>query len=125
MPMPLWWGKINKRIFNPIELRRGKRPTLTHVGRKSGREYVTPLDAHEVDGGFLFILVYGSDCDWVQNILASGTATLRKGGTAFELANPRVITRDEVQPLLGEGLKIPGGPIKLEEFLRMDLADAG
>jgi deazaflavin-dependent oxidoreductase (nitroreductase family) len=122
MPMPLWWGKINKRVFNPIELRRGKRPTLTHVGRKSGREYVTPLDAHEVDGGYLFILVYGSDCDWVQNILASGSATLRKDGTTFELANPRVLARDEAQPLLGEGLKIPGGPIKLEEFLRMDLA---
>ena len=72
MPMPLWWGKVNKRVFNPIELRRGKRPTLTHIGRKSGKEYVTPLDAHEIDDGFLFVLVYGSQCDWVQNILASG-----------------------------------------------------
>lgn len=122
MPMPLWWGKINKRIFNPIELRRGKRPTLTHVGRKSGNEYITPLDAHRVENGYLFILVYGSRCDWVQNILARGTATLRKGGETFELVNPRVLGRDEAQPLLGDGLKIPGGPIKLEEFLRMDLA---
>ena len=122
MPMPLWWGKINKRVFNPIELRRGKRPTLTHVGRKSGKEYVTPLDAHEVEGGFLFVLVYGSECDWVRNILASGTATLRKRDSTFALDNPRVVPREEAQPLLGDGLKIPGGPIKLEEFLVMDLA---
>ena len=122
MPMPLWWGKINKRIFNPIELRRGKRPTLTHVGRKSGKEYVTPLDAHEVDDGFLFVLVYGSQCDWVQNILASGTATLRKGGSTLELENPRIVSRDEAQSALGDRLKIPGGPIKLEEFLLMSPA---
>lgn len=24
MPMPLWWGQINKRVFNPRGLRNGK-----------------------------------------------------------------------------------------------------
>ncbi|MDJ0663240.1 MAG: nitroreductase family deazaflavin-dependent oxidoreductase [Acidimicrobiia bacterium] len=122
MPMPLWWGKINKRIFNPIELRRGKRPTLTHVGRKSGKEYVTPLDAHQIEGGYLFILVYGSECDWVRNILASGTATLRKDGETIELANPRVIRGDEAWPLLGHRAKPPPGLLKIDEFLVMDPA---
>jgi len=122
MPMPLWWGKINKRIFNPMELRRGKRPTLTHVGRKSGKEYVTPLDAHEVEGGYLFILVYGSGCDWVQNILASGSATLRKDGKTVELGYPRVVRGEEAWPLLGEEVKPPPGFLKIDEFLRMDLA---
>lgn len=122
MPMPLWWGKINKRVFNPIELRRGKRPTLTHVGRSSGKEYVTPLDAHPVEGGYMFILVYGSKSDWVQNILASGTATLTKGGDTLELANPRVVSPDVALPLLGADVKVPSGLIKIEEFLQMDLA---
>ncbi len=122
MPMPLWWGHVNKRVFNPMEIKRGKRPTLTHVGRSSGRTYVTPLDAHPVDGGYLFILVYGSKSDWVQNILAAGLATLSRDGKSFELSNPRVISGDVAWPLLGEDVKPPSGFLKVNEFLQMDVA---
>ncbi len=122
MPMPLWWGHVNKRVFNPMEIKRGKRPTLTHVGRSSGRTYVTPLDAHPVDGGYLFILVYGSKSDWVQNILAAGLATLSRDGKSFELSNPRVICGDVAWPLLGEDVKPPSGFLKVNEFLHMDVA---
>ncbi len=122
MPMPLWWGHVNKRVFNPMEIKRGKRPTLTHVGRSSGRTYVTPLDAHPVDGGYLFILVYGSKSDWVQNILAAGVATLSRDGKSFELSNPRVISGDVAWPLLGEDVKPPPGFLKVNEFLQMDAA---
>ena len=121
MPMPLWWGQINKRIFNPLELKRGQRPTLTHVGRSSGKEYVTPLDAHPVDGGYLFILVYGSKSDWVQNILAAGSSTLSKDGEIFELSNPRVVNGDVAWPMLGE-VKQPPGFLRVDEFLWMDIA---
>ncbi len=76
MPMPRWVARINKRVFNPMELRRGVRPVLTHVGRSSGKTYRTPLDAHLIEGGYIFIVMYGSDSDWVQNVLAAGAATL-------------------------------------------------
>ena len=121
MPMPLWWGHVNKRIFNPRELKKGTRPTLTHVGRSSGKEYVTPLDALPVDGGYMFILVYGSKSDWVQNIRASGTATLSKDGDLFDLSNPRVVNGDVAWPMLGEDNKPPGF-LRIDEILWMDLA---
>ncbi|MDJ0954156.1 MAG: nitroreductase family deazaflavin-dependent oxidoreductase [Acidimicrobiia bacterium] len=121
MRMPLWWGKVNKRVFNPIVLRRGKSPTLTHVGRKSGKEFVTPLDAYEADGGYLFMLVYGPKSDWVRNILASGSATLRKEGETYDLVNPRVIDKAAAAELLQKELKIPGY-VEIDEFLHMDLA---
>lgn len=50
-------------------MRRGARPVLTHVGRTSGKTYRTPLDAHRVEGGYVFILVYGPRSDWVRNVL--------------------------------------------------------
>ncbi|GAB1511362.1 PNPOx family protein [Actinophytocola sp. KF-1] len=46
----------------------GKRPVLTHVGRRSGRTYRTPLDAHPVEGGYVFVLVYGPGSDWARNV---------------------------------------------------------
>lgn len=118
MPMPLWWGHINKRIFNPRELRKGDRPVIHHVGRTSGQEYQTPLDAHSVDGGFLFILVYGSQSDWVQNILTSGRARLTKDGEEFELTDPRILEGPEAWPMLGLQEQ-PRSVLKLNEFLFM------
>lgn len=121
MPMPLWWGKINKRVFNPRALESGKWEVITHTGRSSGRVYRTPLDAHEVDGTFVFILVYGSRSDWVQNILASGSATLEVGGEVVELTSPRLIDENTAWGLL-EGLaEPPPAFLRVNEFLQMDI----
>lgn len=68
---------MNTYTFNPRELKKGFRPVLIHVGRTSGREYRTPLDAHSVDGGFLFIPMYGVNSDWGRNVLAAGSARVR------------------------------------------------
>ena len=39
MPMPRWWAQINKRVFNPLELERGRRAVLRHVGRVSHESF--------------------------------------------------------------------------------------
>ncbi len=125
MPMPLWWGKVNKRLFNPKALRNGKWQVIRHVGRSSGQAYRTPLEAVPVEGGFVFTLVYGSRSDWVQNVLAAGTATLEIGGDTVDLVDPRLITADEAFALLPSGTKRPPGFLKIDEFLWMSRATAG
>lgn len=123
MPMPRWWTQINKRLFNPAELRRGKRPVLTHVGRQSGRTFHTPLDAHAVDGGYAFVLVYGARSDWVRNSLAAGRARLTIDGQDVELTTPRLIDADAAWQAIGEGVKRPPGVLRITEYLRMDRAN--
>lgn len=120
MPMPRWWTKINKRVFNPLELRRGARPVLTHVGRRSGQTYRTPLDAHPVDGGYVFILVYGSQSDWVRNVLAAGHARLTIAGGIVELTAPRLVDEDEAWRALPDSVKRPPRVLRIGEYLRMD-----
>lgn len=122
MPMPRWWTRINKRVFNPLELRRGVRPVLTHVGRISGTVHHTPLDAHPVDGGYVFILVYSSRSDWVRNVLAAGRATLRIDGRDIGLTSPRLIAGDEAWQAIGDGVRRPPRLLRVSEYLRMDLA---
>ncbi len=122
MPMPLWWGHVNKRVFNPLTLAQGKSPVLTHVGRASGRTYHTPLDAFPIPGGYLFILVYGSRSDWVRNILAAGSARLLVDGKEVELTAPRVVGRDEALESLPVRSRRPVRVLRITEFLRMDLA---
>jgi deazaflavin-dependent oxidoreductase (nitroreductase family) len=120
MPMPRWWGHINKRVFNPRAIAGGRWPVLTHVGRTSGATYHTPLDAHPVEGGYLFVLVYGSGSDWVQNVLAAGQARLRVDGEEVELTAPRLVHADEALTLLPDDVARPPRLLRITEALRMD-----
>lgn len=122
MPMPLWWGQINKRVFNPRALENGKWKVLTHVGRSSGRIYRTPLEAHEVDGTFVFILVYGSRSDWVQNILASGSAALQADAEIVDLDSPRIIPGETGRRMLRGAVTLPPRFLRVDEYLQMDIA---
>lgn len=122
MPMPRWWGQINKRVFNPRAVDSGKWPVLTHVGRNSGTTHRTPMDAHPVDGGYLFVCVYGAESEWVRNVLAAGTAQLRVDGRDIDLAEPRIIGPDAADDALGDGIARPPRLLRITEFLRMDFA---
>ncbi|MFC7405666.1 nitroreductase family deazaflavin-dependent oxidoreductase [Georgenia alba] len=68
---------------------------IRHRGRKSGREYATPVGAQPVDGGYLFALPYGLRTDWLQNVLAAGTATLMHEGQTVEVDSPELLTIEE------------------------------
>lgn len=122
MPLPKWLAQINKRVFNRIELKRGVRPVLTHVGRSSGKTYHTPLDAHPVDGGFIFIANYGSSSDWVRNIMAAGTARLKTGGKEFTLESPRLVTKEVAFEQLPATTKAPPDIMNVTECLQMDIS---
>ena len=127
MPMPRWWAEqINKRFINPKALANGSWEVITHVGRSSGKTHRTPLGSWEVDGTRVFVVVYGSRSDWVQNILSSGRATLEIGGQIEELGSPRLISGATAKSLLsGRDLagrdKLPPGFLKIDEYLQMDI----
>ena len=67
---------------------------LRHRGRRSGREYATPVVGMRVPGGFAIPMAFGEGADWYRNIVASGGATMRKGGTEQQLADPVAIDPD-------------------------------
>ena len=121
MPVPMWVAQVNKRVFNRMELRRGVRPVLTHVGRSSGKTYHVPLDAHPVANGYIFILMYGSDSDWVKNVLEAGTAGLQIGADEFELVSPRLVTKDVAWQQLPATTKAPPKFARVTEYLQMDI----
>src|SRR4029079_1241702 len=44
---------------------------ITHQGRTSGRTYRTPINVFRRGDDYLFFLTYGSDVQWVKNVLAA------------------------------------------------------
>ncbi|UWZ35401.1 nitroreductase family deazaflavin-dependent oxidoreductase [Dactylosporangium roseum] len=112
---------MNKRLFNPRAIAGGRWPVLLHVGRVSGATCRTPIDAHPVEGGYLFVLVYGSRSDWVRNVLAAGGARLQVGGREVELAAPRLVGESEAFRALPDTVARPPRLLRITEFLRMGL----
>ena len=120
MPMPRWWAQINKRVFNPLELERGRRAVLRHVGRVSGTAYRTPLQAERIPGGYAIFVVYGPKSDWLRNVLAAGSATLEIDGRDVPVTNARAVPAAEVVPLLPAGSKPPPKALRIELCLVLD-----
>ena len=82
--------------LNPLVLRlAGKRffpfGVLHHVGRKSRKQYQTPIGITRVKGGFVMALTYGADTDWSRNLRAAGEGTLDYDGRTYRVTDPRVI----------------------------------
>jgi len=124
MPLPRWLAHINKRVFNPMEVRRGARPVLIHTGRSSGKTYRTPLDTHRLPDGYLFIPLYGPRTDWVRNVLAAKAARLSIDGQEIELRSPRLVKKKDVWPLVPKTNKSYPGISDESDLLCMTSADS-
>ncbi len=93
--------RFNKGVLNPLMLTVAGSSwwyaaALEHVGRRSGRTYVTPVVAVRAGERFLVPLPYGSDVDWCRNVIAAGSCVLVDHGTRYELDDPRVVPAAEV-----------------------------
>jgi deazaflavin-dependent oxidoreductase (nitroreductase family) len=58
---------------------------VRHVGRRSGREYETPVILARVPEGFVAELTYGPDVDWYKNVTAAGRCTILHHGREYEV----------------------------------------
>jgi deazaflavin-dependent oxidoreductase (nitroreductase family) len=112
MPIPQTLTTFNKHVTNRITGPfAGVLPgfaVVTHVGRKSGRTYRTPVNMFRRDADYVFVMTYGPDVDWVKNVDAAGGAEVLTKGQTVRLTDPRHLTDRErrcvpaaVRPILG------------------------
>jgi deazaflavin-dependent oxidoreductase (nitroreductase family) len=112
-------------LFNPI-LRRfaGWLPgfgILSYVGRKSGRSYRTPINVFKRGNSYIFALTYGSEVDWVKNVLAAGKCDLRTRRRYVHLVEPEKFV-DPTRHPMPLPVRIVLRLNDVEEFLRMRAA---
>jgi len=104
-PKPLLNGirASNKYLLNPLMTRLAGRKywyasAIRHTGRRSGKQYVTPVVAERVPDGFVIPLPYGTDTDWVRNVVAAGRATVKCHGETRDVVRPTLIDAAEALP---------------------------
>jgi deazaflavin-dependent oxidoreductase (nitroreductase family) len=90
-----WAAAFNLAVTNRITSRFADRlpgfGILTHVGRKSGKLYQTPVNVFRASNGFIIALTYSSQSEWVKNVLAAGGCELKTRGKKYQLSSPNVV----------------------------------
>jgi deazaflavin-dependent oxidoreductase (nitroreductase family) len=125
MPIPKTVGRWNKAGLNRVTKRIAPwMPgfgVVVHRGRRSGKEYQTPVNVFATDDGYVLALTYGPDTDWVKNVVAAGGCELRTGGRVVRLTAPRLFhdqARRDIRPLERQVLRVIG----VADFLSLTTA---
>jgi gluconokinase len=96
MAIPKSVARFNVHVTNHVTRRfAGHLPgfaIVTHVGRRSGRTYQTPVNMFRDGDRFVFALTYGADSQWVKNVMAAGECEVRAGGRTIRLHDPEIFT---------------------------------
>jgi deazaflavin-dependent oxidoreductase (nitroreductase family) len=115
------------RVVNPLSRRvAGWLPgfaILHQRGRRTGRIHDTPMNVFRSSDAYVFALTYGSDVDWVQNVLAAGGCAMTTRGRRVELIEPELIV-DPDRRLVPQPVRAFLGLLRVTRFLRMRPAPA-
>jgi deazaflavin-dependent oxidoreductase (nitroreductase family) len=122
-----WLAKINIAFTNRItSLFAGWLPgfgILTHVGRKSGKVYRTPINVFRASNGFIVALTYSSQSEWVKNVLAAGGCELKTRGKRYQLSAPKVV-RDSTRKRFPFPVRLVLRTVGANEYMELSKSPA-
>jgi len=94
---------------------------VLHRGRRSGHPYRTPINVFRGGDGYVAALTYGTDTDWVKNVLAAGGCELEVRRQRVRLTDPRVV-HDETRSAMPPGVRQLLGMLGVTDFLYLAIA---
>ncbi|HZB42469.1 MAG TPA: gluconokinase, GntK/IdnK-type [Ilumatobacter sp.] len=122
MVIPKSVAKFNAQVTNHVTRRfAGRLPgfaIVTHVGRRSGRTYQTPVNMFRDGERYVFALTYGANSQWVENVTAAGECEVRTQGNTVRLHEPRIFT-DPDRRLVPAPVRLALGAVNVSDFLSM------
>jgi deazaflavin-dependent oxidoreductase (nitroreductase family) len=122
-----WLAKVNIAFTNRITtLFAGWLPgfgILTHVGRRSGKVYRTPVNIFRASNGFIIALTYSSQSEWVKNVLAEGGCELKTRGKKYQLSSPNVV-HDPTRRRFPIPVRLVLGLVGADEYMELSTSHA-
>ena len=94
---------------------------ITHVGRKSGKVYRTPVNVFRSPNGFLVALTYGTQSEWVKNVLAAGGCELETRGRRYQLTAPTIV-HDPTRRRFPFPVRVILGLVGAKDFMQLTVA---
>ena len=117
--------RINRSVLNPVMNRfagseHWYASAIHHVGRTSGKEYMTPVWAIKVGRIFYVPLAYGETSDWCRNLMTSGDGILDFHGERFIVYNPTIIDAEEAGGAIPWRDSVRFGIYGVDSYLRLE-----
>jgi deazaflavin-dependent oxidoreductase (nitroreductase family) len=108
--------RVTNRVTGPLAPWLPGFGVIVHVGRRSGREYRTPVNVFRDGRLHVVALTYGADADWVQNVLAAGGCELVTRGARRQMTEPRIV-HDESRRRVPPPVRVPLRLLGVADFL--------
>jgi deazaflavin-dependent oxidoreductase (nitroreductase family) len=93
MPISRRVAHFNRRVTNRVTRHiAGCMPgfaIVTHVGRRSGRVYDTPVNVFRDGDRYVFALTYEAESGWVRNVIGAGGCEIRTRRMKVRLRDPK------------------------------------
>jgi len=127
MPLPKRLARFNllvtNRVLGPLARRAPGFAIVSHVGRRSGRAYRTPVNLFRSGDRYVIALTYGADSQWVRNVLAAGAVDIETRGRRLHLVAPQVV-HDARRALVPEPIRPILRLVRVSDFLLLHPAPA-
>jgi deazaflavin-dependent oxidoreductase (nitroreductase family) len=128
MPLPRSIARMNRRVTNHLLGGLATRlpwfGVVVHTGRRSLRQYRTPVNVFRRDDRCIIALTYGSNANWVRNVLAHGGCTLETQGRTLHLSRPRLF-HDERRRSVPAPVRLVLGLVNVNDFLELTVDNEG
>ncbi len=126
MPAPRWLARFNlyvtNRLLGPLASRMPGMGVVIHVGRKTHRQYRTPVLVFRRDNQLIIALSYGRDSRWVHNVLAQDDCELETEGRTVGLSHPHLF-HDERREAMPSFVRFMLRLLNVSDFLEFTIAE--
>lgn len=127
MPAPRWLARFNLRVTNhvlgPLARHLPGMGVVVHSGRKSHREYRTPVMVFPRGNRLIIALTYGRDSEWVKNVLAEGGCEFETRGAMLHLSQPHLL-HDSRRSLMPAIVRAVLSILNVSDFLELSVVRA-
>ena len=122
MPLPRSLARFNRKVTNPILGHMAwwmpGFAVLTHIGRRTGVAHRSPVNLFRHGDDYVFACTYGTDAQWVRNVLAAGRCSVRTRGHDVELTDPHLV-HDPSRALVPRPVRPILGVVGVDDFVVM------
>src|SRR6202158_6430288 len=92
---------------------------LHHRGRRSGREYATPIGMRPLGDGFVIPRTFGDNAAWYLNVKAAGEGHVTYLGREYRVVEPAVVDFSTAKPAFPRYELLQFRLIGINEYLRL------
>lgn len=92
---------------------------LRHRGRRSGREYATPIGMRPLGDGFVIPRTFSDNAAWYRNVKAAGEGRITYLGRHHRVVEPEVVDYATARPAFPRYELLQFRLIGINEFLRL------